>query len=1235
MKAKLAVRPAPVVQRQPAPAALLRKTPAQPAPSLHIVQGGLDSDALLRLQAVAGNQAVGDLIGRPRLTVQPQAVECPPPPAPAPPVAPHDDPRFVAVKERVEQVGVKQKEHPSAKSKVNEAQGAAKGPSNEVAAKAGAAKVDDMSKQKPKGFDKAAFVAAVHVAIEKATPKTMEEVDDFSGSGKAAEMKNQITGTVSQNKDAAAGGIKAATTAPPDKSGVAAKPVTAMPAETPGAPPADVRAGEAMPPPRPAEQVSLDHTKCETDNQLAEGHVTEQQVANSNEPEFQDAMVAKQQADEHAQKAPQQFREGEEKQLGDAKGGADSASKTGLSQMHQSRASAVGHVGSHKDDAKAKNESERTRIANEMDAIYQATEKEVDEILTGLDTKVSGAFDSGEKAARDAFENDYKTKKDAYFDKRYSVVGGSLLWLSDKLTSPPAEVHSFIDEAKALYVKEMNKVIDNVANIVETELNRATARIQQGRDQIKKYVADQPKELRKLASEKADQISSDFDSLDRSVSEKSNAIVDDMAQKYVAASKEVDDRVNAMHEENKGLLDKAKDKIKGMIETIGKLKAMLASMAARAGDVVDKIAEHPIDFLGKLIAAVKQGFDQFTDKIWDYLKKGLLTWLFGEVAKAGLTLPDKFDLKGILMFLAQLLGLTWGNIRGRAVKILGGKIIGLIERGAAVVSKAIEIYNVIKTEGIAGVWHLIQDKVSEIKDQVLEAVGGMVVTEVIKAGVKWIIGLLNPVSALIKACIAIYDIIMFFVNHGKEIVELVNAIIDNLGMIIAGNISAAANMVEAVLGKAIPIAIGFLASLLGLGDLGSKIKAILEKIQKPVTMAVDWVLAKVIKPVASMAAKGIGWVKGKIKAGVAWVKSKGKAAIEKVKSKFGIGQEKDSRTPDERAADRDQALVEATALLEKPDLSVEAVAQKLPAMKQRYRLTELRVVTETESDGEEVDHIEAAASPGKAGPSVKKPKDPALEKVRQKVRTLKEEAESDPEAVWKLLDLYVAQADPILRALAKSDSLAKQVLVERIQSRPKEVKEDYRPPHEASAKVTDRSGRVIWGPEPYRSGGVTLALIEEHGWRRASQLTHTEVKAVKEAPLAAGVTLWITGQYDPCNPCQTAMRTAAASSKARVNYWWPSGPGPGVSFGSSGQETVAPVSGAYGTTPAGRPLTRHYAVETGPIRNIPGTVVDEVIDNNPGVPTVGGKTVYYDPRNNVTVVTGDGESIVSVHKGRP
>jgi hypothetical protein len=948
MKAKLIQRSAAQVPVSP------RRTREPPATSvrpggqgLHVISGGLDAGTILRLQATAGNGAVGALLAQ-------RAVDCPPPPAPLATPAPEEFPGFQTVAGRVDQGTRKLKAHPSARSRVTEADRAASGPTNEVRSKGAADQVDQMGRQKAGTFNKAAFVTAVKAAIDKATPKTMEEVDDFSSSGKPGQLKEQVAGEVGKGKDAAASGVKTASDATPDTSHATPKPVTPMGQETPGTAPAGVSAEEAMPAPKPEDQVGLGYTKCATDSQLDEAQVTQEQVDQSNEPQFQDAMAAKQDADQHADAAPQQFRQDEQGALDQSKSQAGASAQAGLSEMHQVRGSSLAHVGTHKDQEKGKNEAERSKVSTEIEAIYTATKKDVDEILGGLDKKVGDAFTSGESEARQAFESYYKTKKDAYFDDRYSGILGGARWLKDKLFSPPAEVNGFIDEAKQLYQTRMGGVIDQVATIVETELTRATQRIADGRQQITGYVASQPKELRAAAQQAATEISSRFDQLEQDVSSKGNSLVNDLAQKYVAAAKAVDERCAAMREENKGLLEKAMDKVKGMIEAIGKIKDMLVSLAARVAGVIGDIIAHPIRFLENLIGAVKQGLDQFVGNIWTHLKKGLLTWLFGEVAKAGITLPDTFDLKGILMFLAQVLGLTWANIRARAVNILGAKVVGLIEKGAAVIQKAIEIYNVIKDEGIAGVWHLIQDKVEEIKGQVMDAISGMVIDEVITAGIKWIIGLLNPASAFIKACMAIYDIVTFFIHHWNDIVGLVTAVVDNLAMIVAGNIGAAAGLVEDALARAIPTAIGFLASLLGLGDLGEEIKGILEKIREPVNLAIDWVLTNVIKPVIDAVEGG----------------------IESLFGKKGEDGKEDTRSPEERKAALDSAMAEAQTTLTDPRASANDVRKKLPAIKDQHKVKKLELVLDSESADRDTVHIVGANSPTVRGQSVTKARVP-------------------------------------------------------------------------------------------------------------------------------------------------------------------------------------------------------------------------------------------------------------------
>jgi hypothetical protein len=180
------------------------------------------------------------------------------------------------------------------------------------------------------------------------------------------------------------------------------------------------------------------------------------------------------------------------------------------------------------------------------------------------------------------------------------------------------------------------------------------------------------------------------------------------------------------------------------------------------------------------------------------------------------------------------------------VKILGEKVVKALETTA-------EIFKVLISKGPAGLWEYIKEKVGDLKALVIEKIKSFVMEKIIMAGVTWLIGLLNPASAFFKACKAIYDIVMFFVEHGQQILDLVNAIIDSITSIAEGAIGAAADYVETSLARTIPVIIGFLGGLLGVSGISDKIKEIIESIRKPINEAIDWVITKALD-----LAKGVG-----------------------------------------------------------------------------------------------------------------------------------------------------------------------------------------------------------------------------------------------------------------------------------------------------------------------------------------------------------------------------------------
>ena len=178
------------------------------------------------------------------------------------------------------------------------------------------------------------------------------------------------------------------------------------------------------------------------------------------------------------------------------------------------------------------------------------------------------------------------------------------------------------------------------------------------------------------------------------------------------------------------------------------------------------------------------------------------------------------------------------------------------------------------------------------------------ITRIITAGITWIISLLNPVSAFIKACKAIYDIVMFFVERAKQIIALVNAVVDAVVAIAKGSLSAAASFVENALAKSVPLVISLLAALLGLGGISDTVRKFIEKVRAPINAAIDWVIKKA----------------------VGLVKAAGKF--------LGIGKDKEKksekpeeRTDQQKRADLDKAVDEAEQVEDMKDATPDAVRE--------------------------------------------------------------------------------------------------------------------------------------------------------------------------------------------------------------------------------------------------------------------------------------------------------------------
>jgi hypothetical protein len=738
-------------------------------------------------------------------------------------------PAIAAVRQRAAHA----RTHRPAGVPVASAQAAAIAPETEKKRAAAAQTVTNLGEasNKTKPVPRDEFKKKLKAAIEAATPKPKTEAaaDKLMKSG-AADANNTMRGQLTSERDAATGPLKSQSepAAAVDPSTQTAPPHTPLQPEPLGAPPAPVSSASVAPAPLPAEQLDYSSDREPTDRAMAENNVTKEQLEKGNEPAFGQTLKARADVEQHEAGIEARYRKVEKNAQDHAQNAAQAELAKGLGGMHGSRLLHVGDVVGKQVGTAAKNAAERQAITAKINEIRDKTRSDVAEILTSMETGAANLFEIGLGLAEQAYA--------ATFDEEKGGVG---TWLTTWGDDWEELIENSLGKAREAYLRQVDGAIDMVVALVDGKLASAKARVVEGRKKVEDFRNGLDTSVQHFADEAVEAVTADFDALDAEVDQRRDALVDKLAQQYKASYERMSAMEDKLREENKSLWQRIYDATVGLIKKIIAFKDMLLGILKKAAGVIADIISDPIGFLGNLVSGLMQGLKNFMSNIGEHLKKGLMEWIFGALSGAGLKLPDSFDLKGIISIVLQVLGLTYANFRARAVGIVGEPVVAALE-------KAAEVFKIIATEGISGLWRFIKEKVEDLKSMVMDTIFDFIKEKVLIAGVTWIIGLLNPASAFFKACKAIYDIVMFFIERGSQIIDLVNAVIDSIAAIAKGSIGVAATMVENALAKAIPVAIGFLASLLGLGDISGTIRKTIEKAQAPVNKAIDWVISKAL-----------------------------------------------------------------------------------------------------------------------------------------------------------------------------------------------------------------------------------------------------------------------------------------------------------------------------------------------------------------------------------------------------
>src|SRR6266568_3214200 len=831
------------------------------------------------------------------------------------------DPRFNRVIEKLEKSSAKVKEHVPPARKAAEAQAAAQPPANEKLAGAKANQVDTMKGAETKKPDPDSFLTLLRAEIEKIMPKTLGDTENFMEGDQKGQLKGAMTGNVNQQKEEASGDIKAASSQEPDPSTVEGKEVTPLPAdEATSAPPA-IGAAEAVPTAKPENEVSLQKSKQDADQQLKDAEVTPGQLQEANDPRFSAVLTAKSALGKQADSAPQQYRSSEQKTLTQEAAKAVGDEKQGIIAFQHEKGKSGVAVKLKQLSAKQKDEARRKEVTDTIEKIYNETKQTVETKLASLETDVSSLFDAGIEAAMTKMKNSIDKRMDAYKDERYDVIGGSLLWAHDKLFGMPDEVNVFYEDGRKLFMKELDTLVVNIAKVVETRLKEAKDEIAKGQKRINDYVQSLPKDLQAVGKAAEKDVAYRFEDLSRSIDDKKNALAQKLAQRYKEATNKANEQLKKMQEENKGLVTKFIEKLGEIIKILREFKERISAMLKKGWETIKLIVAHPIRFLGNLITAIKMGVQQFSTNILKQLEEGLMNWLFGSLAEAGIEIPPDLSLGSILKLVLQVLGLTYDRIRAKAVKLIGAGNVMLLEKAWQFISTLIK-------GGPAALWEQIKEFLGNLKEMITKAIQDWIVEGVIRAAIKKLVLMFNPVGAIIGAIMAIYDTVMFFIERINQILAFVEAIINSVYKIATGDVSTAAKWIEDALAKAIPIIISFFARFLGLTGIAEKIKETIKKIQDTVDKALDKLIEKAVA--------GVGKLVGK-----------------------GKDSKPDERTPQQKEADLDAAIKEVQQLINHPGLPTKTIVKALPKIQSKYRLESLKLT----DDGSGKYHVVGSINP--------------------------------------------------------------------------------------------------------------------------------------------------------------------------------------------------------------------------------------------------------------------------------
>jgi hypothetical protein len=769
------------------------------------------------------------------------------PPVPAPAARrvsdPRADSRFVAMSEGNARKAGRLKHHKPLGQLNSVASAAVRAPRNEGRGLAKGGIVGKVRKApapvpQPKTFE---TLLRARIAAVMKTPRTFGETDDFMAPEHAEKLTGALGGSVAE--------VRRASTEPTHSASRA--PVRPLPdaGDTPlrQAPPAartGLDAQGAMPDKAGADATDLSAAPRLVEADLAAHSFTPERLRSAGDPRFEAAASARDTLREHSVQAPASYRARETTLLaaGSRKAAASTrAAAAGVAQTHRA---AHGRVHGHQAGQAREEEGARQQLADRFEAIYNNTKLRVEEALAALDRDAATLFDLGVRTAIAAMKAHVGDRLRRYKAKRYRGLRGKARRVRDFFVDLPDEVNVFYTEGRKLFTDRLDTLVGTVARLVEARLVMIKGIATAGEAALERETAGLKGARGRAAAAARRAFGQRFGELRAAIDDHAQDLADELARQYQTAVKEADAALDAIRAENRGLLNKAWSKLEAVWDALGKLKELFLSVLSKFRKLVGAIIDDPVGVLLRIVAALKGGFELFSERLPEHLRIGFFSWLSRKLGGATIP-PNAAGGASTLTLLLQVMEFGPDQLIARAMRRLGA---GAQRVAGMLVARVRGLFS----NGGASLVDALRNSLPDPKTLAADAVKWLLQTVLVKAAKK-IALMFVPLAGLIAAARAIYDIVMFLIDNARRLLELIDSLLDALLGVAAGTVAPAIQKINNVLGGAIPIAIDFLAHLLDMSDVVERVAVMIRRVKARVLAGLDRVIDIIVAPLKKLA----------------------------------------------------------------------------------------------------------------------------------------------------------------------------------------------------------------------------------------------------------------------------------------------------------------------------------------------------------------------------------------------